>query len=133
MILSSVPFNYMLLIDSSLKLFYEINEIWKIFAKTILFQVNAVVLVNGVSFYSDVPLKYSKGDILNTELVYFSYSLSKVSVSITFWWFFYENTHTCQRGIIEINTRRKIKDFFMYASESSRYFNEWKQISNGDF
>lgn len=85
MILSSVPFNYMLLIDSSLKLFYEINEIWKIFAKTIIFQVNAVVLVNGVSFYSDVPLKYSKGDILNTELVYFSYSLSKVSVSITFW------------------------------------------------
>lgn len=30
-------------------------------------QIKAVVLVNGVSFYSDVPLNYSKGDIMNSE------------------------------------------------------------------
>lgn len=82
-VLSSI---YMLLIDSSLKLVFEINEFWtKLCATTILFQIKAVVLVNGVSFYSDVPLKYSKGDIMNSELVYLSYSLSQVFVSITFW------------------------------------------------
>ncbi|XP_061165096.1 acyl-coenzyme A thioesterase 1-like [Saccostrea echinata] len=30
-------------------------------------QIKAVVLVNGVTFYSDAPLKYSKGDIQNLE------------------------------------------------------------------
>ncbi|XP_022334571.2 acyl-coenzyme A thioesterase 1-like [Crassostrea virginica] len=46
-------------------------------------KVKAVVLVNGVTFYSDAPLKYSKGDIENTQFLFEEIQVTPEGIDIS--------------------------------------------------